>query len=108
MRKSIVSLCLFASLIVVPAVNADEASDAQQKLINDVRALQGQYISTLEAGDAKKALELNEKALALVSNVGVLWSDRGAIYLRMGNIDEALKAFDKAVELEPSSMVLAN
>ena len=101
MRSSIfVSLCLFVSLVAVPGARADA--------ITDVKQLQSQYISALEGGDAKKALELSDKAVALMGNVGVLWSDRGAICLRMGNLDEALKAFDKAVELDPSPSVLAN
>lgn len=47
------------------------------------------------------ALRILDRALEQRPDAGQLWARRGLIYRRMGKIDEATKAYEKAVTVSP-------
>lgn len=59
----------------------------------------------VEAGDADKALEYNQKALEYDDEDSVTLDNLGQLYYRLlGDKETAKKYFDKAIEIKPSQM----
>jgi PAS domain S-box-containing protein len=55
-------------------------------------------------GNYRAAIALFDKALEIDNKLPFVWNDRGICYRELGEYDEALKSFMRAVELAPDSV----
>ena len=55
----------------------------------------------LKMNHPEKALELLTKALANKNDIRIAYADLGAIYMDQKKYDDALRAFERAVKLDP-------
>jgi DNA-binding response OmpR family regulator/Tfp pilus assembly protein PilF len=49
----------------------------------------------------REAIAAFDRAIAIDANLGFVWNDRGLCYRELGEYDEALRSFIRAVELSP-------
>jgi tetratricopeptide (TPR) repeat protein len=57
--------------------------------------------ASLEAGDAKGAIDNYSKAIQLNPNLSSAYNNRALAYVRLGNLKSAITDFNKAIELDP-------
>jgi CheY-like chemotaxis protein len=55
-------------------------------------------------GKCREAIAAFDKALEIDSNLSYVWNDRGICYRELGEFEEALKSFLRAVELAPDDV----
>lgn len=92
------------------ARNADYASartlwqDTVDKRPTSARALTNLGVEVLVAGDAERALELHEAAIAARPSYSEAHHNRGNALLVMGSNEPALASYERALELEPDNV----
>jgi adenylate cyclase len=58
-------------------------------------------ISAFMVGDCESAIEMADRAVALNSNLFLAWHCRGWVYRIAGNLEEALRSFERATRMSP-------
>ncbi len=58
---------------------------------------------SLGQGDAEKAVQLIEKAIEIASSNGVFWGNLGVALRRAERIEDAITAYRRALQLDPTS-----
>jgi Flp pilus assembly protein TadD len=81
-------------------VYADRRSDAKAQLAFGIKAAQINLW--------KEAVYRFEKAIEIDKMYGAAWNDLGIGYEQLGRFDEARKAYEKALELEPNNTFIRN
>ncbi len=90
--------------------NSDYASarsiwqDTVDKRPGSARALTNLGVELLVAGDARRALELHDAAIAASPRYAVAHHNRGNALLALQSSEQALASFERALELEPDGV----
>ncbi len=79
---------------------ADRRSDAKEQVDFG--------IAVAQRGLWKEAVYRWEKAVDLDATYGAAWNDLGIGYEQLGRFDDARKAYEKALELEPNNNFIRN
>jgi adenylate cyclase len=58
-------------------------------------------ISAFMVGDCESAIEMADRAVALNPNLFLAWHCRGHVYRIAGNLEEALRSFERATRMSP-------
>ena len=64
-------------------------------------------ISTFMVGDSESAIEMADRAVALNPNSSLAWHCRGWVYRNVGQPEEAVRSFERAVRLSPVDPLLS-
>jgi Flp pilus assembly protein TadD len=79
---------------------ADQRSDAKAQVDFGIRVAQKNLW--------KEAVFRFEKAIEIDKTYGGAWNNLGIAYEQLGRFDEARKAYEKALELEPNNTFIRN
>ncbi|MBI5568314.1 MAG: tetratricopeptide repeat protein [Desulfomonile tiedjei] len=90
LQATLMVLLLF-SFSVITAMSAGPHDDAHYRL----------GLRAVEAGDARKAVDLFSRAITANPNDHRLYNDRGVAYKRSGDIDRALSDYNRSLEIKP-------
>lgn len=96
------ALSQYYSQLAIDSGSDSVARDAIRLLAENPYAHEARGIINLQTGDYAAAAESFNVALALRPNDYLLWMRLGEAEQKMGNIDGARSAFDKAIDLAPN------
>lgn len=91
---------LLLSLILATAASADPRSDAKEQV--------NFGILVANRGLWKEATFRWQKATELDPTYGSAWNNLGIGYEQLGRFDDARKAYEKALEVEPANTFIRN
>ena len=99
MRTRLLLVTALVALMSAPAL-ADRRSDAKAQVDFGIRVAQKNLW--------KEAVFRFEKAIEIDKTYGGAWNNLGIAYEQLGRFDEARKAYEKALELEPNNQFVRN
>ena len=97
--RTFVSALVLVPMLVTPAL-ADKRSDARSEVAFG--------IDVAQRGLWKEAAYHWEKATELDPSYGAAWSNLGVGYEQLRKFDDARKAYEKALEVEPNNTYIRN
>ena len=97
MRRALL-LCALAVFFVAPAAHADARSDAKKQVEFGIKVAQN--------GLWNEALYRWRKATETDPTYAAAWNNLAIAYEQQGNFEEAQKAYEKAVQLDPKNMMI--
>ena len=99
MRTRLWLVAALVALLSAPA-RADRRSDAKAQVDFGIRVAQKNLW--------KEAVYRFEKAIEIDKTYGGAWNNLGIAYEQLGRFDEARKAYETAMELEPNNTFIRN
>ena len=99
MKTKLWLVAALVALMSAPAL-ADRRSDAKAQVDFGIRVAQKSLW--------KEAVYRFEKAIEIDKTYGGAWNNLGIAYEQLGRFDEARKAYETAMELEPSNTFIRN
>jgi Flp pilus assembly protein TadD len=99
MRTRLLLVAALVAALSAPAL-ADKRSDAKAQVDFGIRVAQKSLW--------KEAVYRFEKAIEIDPSYGGAWNNLGIAYEQMGRFDDARKAYEKALALEPNNTFIRN